>query len=92
VKLLKTQDNLLYPTKVVGYSSDYSFLNGSDRPSGYLRGQQEYTLGNGEPVMKEDLSFIKSKSIYYESISSDRGGHKNVSLNNIKTYIQREKK
>jgi len=92
VKPLKTQDNSLYTTKVVGYSSDYSFLNGSDRPFGYLHGQQEHRLGNGEAVMKEDLSFIKSKSIYYESISSDRGRHKNVSFNNIKIYIQKEKK
>ncbi len=92
VKPLKTQNNLLYPTKVVGYSSDYSFQNSSDRPYGYLRGMEDLKLASGKAVSKENLILIKSKSIYYESISSDRGRHKNVSLNNIKTYIQKEKK
>ena len=86
------QLRLLYPTKVVGYSSDYSFENGSDRPFGYLRGQQELTLGNGEPVKKEDLSFIESKSIHYKTISLDSGRQNSVSFNYIKTYIQKETK
>ena len=81
---------LLYPAKIVGYSSDYSFLNGSDRPFGYLRGQQELTLGNGEPVMKEDLLFIESKSIRYKTISLDSRRQNSVYFRNINTYIQKE--
>ena len=84
------QLRLLYPTKVVGYSSDYSFENGSDRPFGHLRGEQELTLGNGEPVMKEDLLFIESKSIRYKTISLDSRRQNSVYFRNINTYIQKE--
>ena len=78
---------LLYPAKIVGYSSDYSFLNGSDRPFGYLRGQQELTLGNGEPVMKEDLLFITSFIANNKGAPSGWGYDIEIGIN---TYTQKE--
>lgn len=85
-------DYMLYPQKLLGYSSDYSFQNSSDRPFSYLRGIKELVLENGEAVRRKDLVFIEAKSIHYKSISLDRGRHNTVSFGRIETYIQKEKK
>lgn len=86
-------DDLLYPVKVVGYSSDYYFENCYDCPVGYWRGTQEQVLASNKPIRKEDLVFIEAETIHYKSIAlrSD-SRHNSVSFGNHKFYIQREKK
>jgi hypothetical protein len=84
---------LLYPVKIVGYSSEYDFSNCADRPFGYWIGLKELELAQGEPIMKKDLLFLKSKPICYKSIVVySKGRNKGACIRGIETNVQKEKK
>ncbi len=83
VKPLEAKDNLLYPVKIVGYTSDYIFDALAFDPFGHTCGELELELASDKPVMKEDLVFIKS---YYRN---EDGNTYDTSPIGIKTYIKK---
>ena len=87
------KDYLLYPAKIVGYSSEHYYWGCQEAYDSYLIGTKELELASDEAVRREDLVFIESKSIQYKSVALDhRGRNRYASFEGIKTYIQREQK